>query len=292
MKVTFCLLAALATAGPVSQQGPFQTASAQFTVGGLVGGGSQDAFIYYPRASSGSSRQPPYNVVSFGHGATSGGAKMDPSYHPLLTTLASYGFVVIAPLSCPDGFCPSKLATDLGAVLATCDADRSLHPALARANFTRVGAVGHSMGGTSAGYMAAANASARHNVRAYVGMHGTPISKEAGLDVPTLYTTGGADKIVFPEVVHSSFKASVGARPRVFAELDNATHFEPTDPSHGLAGGHLRLNPYVAQFLLCHVAGDQEGCGLVYDAADERSLCNAYAGNMQPPKGACDIVGM
>ena len=272
---------------PIPQQGPFETQSAQFTVGGLVAGGSQDAYIYWPLdAAEAGSAAPARNVVAFGHGKKAGGEKMDRSYHALLSTLASYGLVVIAPLSCPEDLCLPELAEDLGTVLDTCAANRSLHPALASADFTRVGVAGHSMGGGAAGYLASSeNATARYGVRAYVGMHGTPVSKEAGLAVPTLYTTGAEDSLVPPPVVKSSFASSVNARPRVLAELADANHFEPTDPRR------MRLNPYVAAFLLCHVAGDGAGCAALYAAADASSLCNAYPGEMSPPDGACEIVG-
>ena len=287
LSLSLCALAATTFAAPVPQQGPFATASGNFTVGGLVGGGSQQAMIYYPvqHDAQNLSLAPSFNVVSFGHGATSGGEKLDPAYHPLLTTLASYGLVVIAPMSCPDGFCPVQLADDLGSVLTTCDAKRGLHPGLKNANFSRTGVAGHSMGGTAAGYMAAANSTSRHLVHAYVGLHGTPISKERGLNMPTMYTTGGNDVIVLPEVVRASFSASTNAHPCVFAQLSDATHFEPTNP----LPGHFRLNPYVAQFFLCHLSGQQEACTHIYNAKDESSLCNAYKSKFEKPKGNCEI---
>ena len=87
-------------------------------------------------------------------------------------------------------------------------------------------------------------------------MHGTPTPEEANVTVPTLYTTGAEDNLVRPAVVNTSFVRSVNARPRVFVELADADHFEPTNPRPG----HMRLNPYAAAFLLCHVAGDAVGC--------------------------------
>ena len=90
---------------PIPQQGPFETQSAQFTVGGLVAGGSQDAYIYWPLdAAEAGTAAPARNVVAFGHGKKAGGEKMDRSYHALLSTLASYGLVVLAPLSWPPSF--------------------------------------------------------------------------------------------------------------------------------------------------------------------------------------------
>ena len=273
---------------PIPQQGPFETQSAQFTVGGLVAGGSQDAYIYWPLdAAEAGSAAPARNVVAFGHGKKAGGEKMDRSYHALLSTLASYGLVVIAPLSCPEDLCLPELAEDLGTVLDTCAANRSLHPALASADFTRVGVAGHSMGGAASGYVASAeNATSAYGVHAYVGMHGTPVRQEATIAVPTMYTTGANDHLVLPAVVQRSFGRSTGAHPRVFAELSDADHFEPT----ANRSGHLRLNPYVAAFLLCHVAGDGTSCANVYDATDASSLCNAYPGKMSQPDGACQIV--
>jgi pimeloyl-ACP methyl ester carboxylesterase len=289
MRASLLLLGAVSGA-PIPQLGPFKTQSAQFTVGGLIAGGSQDAVIYWPldaAANAGVVAPAARNVVAFGHGLKAGGAELVKGYGPLLSTLASYGLVAIAPLSCPDSLCLEELAEDLGTVLDTCAANRTLHPALARANFTRVGVAGHSMGASSAGYVASAdNATSGYDVHAYVGMHGTPVSKEAGLAVPTMYTTGGKDRIIRPSVVNSSFVKSVGAHPRVLAVLADATHFEPTDP----LPGHERLNPYVAAFLLCHVAGDGQSCAKVYDAGDVGSLCNAFPDKMSQPDGACQIV--
>ena len=272
---------------PLPQQGPFKTSSDQFTVGGLVAGGSQDAYIYWPLdAVAGAAANAPRNVVAFGHGKRAGGDMLHKSYGPLLSTIASYGLVVIAPLSCPNDLCLRELATDLGTVLEACAANRTLHPALARANFTRVGVAGHSMGGASSGYVASSTNATALGVQAYVGMHGTPVTYEAELALPTLYTTGGEDRLVRPSIVKSSFDKSVGARPRVLAELADADHFEPTNP----IAGHLRLNPYVAAFLMCHVAADDASCAKIYDATDASSLCNAFPGKMSQPDGACQIA--
>jgi hypothetical protein len=54
---------------PTVDGGAFQTLSGDFTVGGLVGGGSNDSMIYSPVHNT-SGAPPSYNVISFGHGAT------------------------------------------------------------------------------------------------------------------------------------------------------------------------------------------------------------------------------
>ena len=286
---TVMLVAASAVSGaPIPQQGPFQTKSELFTVGGLVGGGGQQAYIYWPvDAAEAGAAEASRNVVAFGHGLGAGGEKLDHDYGPLLLTLASYGLVVIAPSSCPKNLCLPELADDLRTVIERCGANRSLHPALASADFTRVGVAGHSMGGGAAGYLASAeNATTAYNVHAYVGMHGTPVRKEGGLTVPTLYTTGGNDTIIRPGIVKYSFENSVNAPSRVLAELSDADHYEPVDP----IAGHMRLNPYVATFLVCHLANDEASCAKIYDGADDSSLCNAFPGKMSSPNGECQVV--
>ena len=107
------------------------------------------------------------------------------------------------------------------------------------------------------------------------------------MTVPTLYISGALDDIIRPSVVKTSFARSANASPRAFVELADADHFEPTNPRPG----HMRLNPYAAAFLLCHVSGDDASCSHIYDATDAASLCDAYADQTSPPAGACDIVG-
>jgi hypothetical protein len=145
------------------------------------------------------------------------------------------------------------------------------------------------MGGTAAGDAAAHPGALSLN--AYVSFH-APALQPRLIKMPTMLTTGGLDLIVFPAAVIEAFEVSVNAHPRVLADLANATHFEPVAPSGALPGGQQRLNAYAAQFYLCYLAGNTEACGLVSDASNPRSLCNAYAagGMFTPPFGDC-IIG-
>ena len=70
-----------------------------------------------PNSEEAGAAAPVRNVVAFGHGKTAGGAKLEPAYNSLLSTLASYGLIAIAPLSCPEDLCLRELAEDLGTVL-------------------------------------------------------------------------------------------------------------------------------------------------------------------------------
>ena len=77
-----------------------------------------------------------------------------------------------------------NIDTGLNSVSMAPSSQQAYGVAGSAANFTRVGVAGHSMGGGSAGYLASRiNATARYGVHAYVGMHGTPVSKEAGLEL-------------------------------------------------------------------------------------------------------------
>jgi hypothetical protein len=134
-----------------------------FTVGGLVAGDSQDAWIFSPVATDNATRFP---VLSFGHGYSAGGDEawctahgvkpptppqypgpycLPTYYHLLLADVAAAGFIVLAPASCPDQLCSNQYL-DMSRVLTATQANRSLHPALWRANFSKVGLFGHSMG--------------------------------------------------------------------------------------------------------------------------------------------------
>ncbi len=79
-------------------QGPWAVRADTFTVRGLVARGSQKASIWQPFGTPPPSGSP---VVSFAHGAPGGGPTLFPStYGPLLSALASWGYVVVAPDSC------------------------------------------------------------------------------------------------------------------------------------------------------------------------------------------------
>lgn len=264
--------------GSLPATGPFPVASGTFTVGGLITGG-QEATIFYPDVS-GSENTPNFNFLSFGHGVGSGGALFSSQYTSLLTTLASFGFVVVAPRSCPNEFCP-KFYRDLLSVIITSHTKPDLHPGLQNANFSSIGILGHNMGGYMAG---SAVASLFLPIRAYIGLHGSPMVLADSITIPIMYTSGGDDVIESPSVTKQSFQAAKNAHPRIFAELSDATHFEPVTP------GNMRLNFYAAQFMLCHVSGQQEGCDLIYNKENPESICNKYSSKFVPPGGECTIV--
>lgn len=91
-----------------------------------------------------------------------------------MSVVASYGFVVVAPMSCPTAQCGAKYATDMIATIRAIQNNEITHPGLAHADPNRTAVYGHSMGA-----MAAMKVSATCNVQrcishlAHVYMGGT-----------------------------------------------------------------------------------------------------------------------
>jgi len=240
--------------------GPYAVKNETFTVGGMRTGGSQLAFIAYPTDTS--SRFP---FLSFGHGATSGGRPLEPQYTDLLLHIASHGFIIVAPESCPQ-FC-NNWEVDLLGVIDICRQNPSLHPALERATFDSVGLFGHSMGGvaTSKGSVHAA----QHNITAAVGLHGC--WAESAVTIPSFFTTGTKDPFATPAKMDKCVQQATGATPLVYADLLGAGHFEPG----GVYPGPHRFDPYVARFFQCHVSQNATACDYIYGNGP-KALCNAY----------------
>lgn len=65
-----------------------------------VCGGPSTAMVYSPNKAG------KFPVISFAHGLTAGGNKVDPDYGPkLLEPLAAAGYVVIATMDAPSNYC-------------------------------------------------------------------------------------------------------------------------------------------------------------------------------------------
>jgi hypothetical protein len=158
--ITFYLLLA-ALAAPqldIDTNGPYEVGfkdvsfhDANFNQGALVGR------VYYPATAAGAS-QPldvssgPFPLVGFAHGWT----EPVTDYAPLLSHLASWGFVV-AGIGTEDGYWADMRveARDLRSLLHWCedasfDSNSWLHQGL---DHQQWGAAGHSMGGAAMGYL-------------------------------------------------------------------------------------------------------------------------------------------
>ena len=99
--------------------------------------------------------------------------------HTLFHTVASYGFVVVAPCGCAQ----CDFTHDMLTTADACRSNPALHPALATADFSRTGFHGHSNGGRATQELASDKATVvKYNIKAAISQH---CGCGAGHPVPT-----------------------------------------------------------------------------------------------------------
>ena len=224
--------------------------------------------IYYPSDLSRS-----YQVVVFGHG--SGGnvrGFANPLDNSLIGFVAGMGMIVLAaePTRVGEACSPDTEWQDMLRVLDACKANRTLHAALAHADFTSTGIFGHSMGAEASPL--AANAAldrGGYGLKAMLSSHSW-FKGQDSIDavknltgIATMFTScendghhAAANKIAFE---------SCPGRPKVFANLVNGSHMEP------IHGG--RNNEFDARFLACHVASHTPSCNAIYN---NNTMCKLH----------------
>ena len=138
-----------------SAMGPHETTTSSFYVGGFVAGGNQDAYLVLPKDYA---TAPPgsYPLVAFAHGCCKNSVNQSASdYNSVFVHLASHGMVVASYNTCLGECNMVTFADDQKHLVAALHADPSLHPVLDKVDFTRVGLLGHSMGGGATVFSAA-----------------------------------------------------------------------------------------------------------------------------------------
>jgi len=236
---------------------------------GLNQGAPYSAAIIWPTPQNGSETFP---VLSFAHGTGVGSTNPESAiaYHEVLRFVASFGFIIVAPDSCPAIECAGRFAHDEVTALKAVKENPGLHPSLASADFNKTGVFGHSMGGISTvvsdgGGVAKPYRPADYNIKAAVSMHpckDTTIHA-AGADMPILFTTGSSDSIC-GSACSDEFYAQVQHPAKALFNIAGASHFEPTylgDASEKYA---------IAYWFACHVKGEQ--CDRVYGSSG-KALC-------------------
>lgn len=165
-------------------------------------------------------------------------------------------FVIIAPAtaSCGKTKCGSVPACqdlrDLYTALVQSRENRKLHPALAAADFDRVGVLGHSMGAKHAPTFVTAHPDA--NIKALVASHGGDANQTAlsALGVPAMFTTTADDTSSDRQPqIYNAFNSAASVH-KVFARLATGGHQEPRTAKGGQLGemtsyflsGHVNLN--------------------------------------------------
>lgn len=196
----------------------------------------------------------------------------------LIESVASLGMVVVAPATSA-GKCDDNHWVDMLHAIEGSKAKTSLHSALQHVDWSKVGIMGHSMGGyaslNGASDVAANPSKYSFSLKAMLDSHGYigDYDKAAPkIHIPAMFTTGTEDHA-------SRLKGAfdlVSSKNKVLAQVSGADHMYPA--TNGA------LNPWDAHFLGCHVADLASSCNKIYGTGSD-SICK---GNSMTQ---CQVIG-
>ena len=228
-------------------------------------GGPPTALVYSPDAAG------KFPLLSFAHGMTAGGNKVDRSYSKLLREVAGAGYVIIATQDAPDAFCANMYkdqlkSIDIGKRFRNVDVSKGF------------GIFGHSMGGQSTFN----SAGSKRDIRAAVALHPATFGGSTP-KVPILYGTGSSDRMTgcSPRSVKGLYdrtslsnmnRPGIYNRGKVFANIRGAGHTEPNFGS--------KWNRFVIAMFDCHIKRNPSSCGVIYGRGRD-SLCHGSLNMVQ-----------
>jgi len=227
--------------------------------------GEDDTKVFFPCGQTASSAFP---AVLYAHG-TGGRGEVDSLTGPI-KAVVSMGFIVIAPYTSDDGCDSTTEYLDLLRAASVSENTPSLHKALPRVNWDRIGVWGSSMGGKTTP-RAVKSSSLQSRVYAMVCAYGARHSSEV-LKTPSMYITGTEDQSSSPADVMKAEFTSNPASHKVFLNLQGVGHM-----------GNF-MDEWLAKFIACHV-GKQDTCDDIYGG--DHAICGAapYA------QGGCLVEG-
>lgn len=239
----------------------YNTAYERVYLGNLVsfGGDSQYGELYYPTNVDPSVSLP---FISFAHGMLAGGEKMRFLYESLLSSIASAGYIVVGAESCIWAYCPIFYEDILQTIDACKVNGTSMNPIFNQADFSNVGIVGHSMGGGMTEVCCQEKYTSTYNIKTGFALNPEICIGCTSIDVPIFYGAGTNDTIVPDNSVLNVYNQS--PPPKVFANMENCTHFEPNLPNN-------RWIPIAVEWLDCFLKGNLKACNNVYGS---NSFCN------------------
>lgn len=288
------LFSALAEATPwyIAHGGPYKTITHE-TIRLSDPRGAAD--IVYPDVAVSSNSNETFPFISFCHGGAAGGPVTYTSYAADMQVLASFGFIVVATQVNMNGD-PPLYSQQQRSVIKTCKANPSLHPALAKADFSRVGVTGHSMGGIATRQTLASSDVASLNIKAGWLQHPCNGGDASKINVPSMYTTGSAEPGPFfigcqQQYAEDDFKKAVGSKPRVLFNVQGSNHL---DPMYACPGNTCRELIPGALFLSCHVKGISSDCDLLYGPTG-KAVCSHGADRPYPRRYTlkeCKVEGV
>merc|ERR1712137_940678 len=250
--------------------GSFAVTESSYNLGGFLCGNQESkASIWYPTDLS----QGPFPIVTYGHGM--GGQMIT----DLIESVASLGIVVVAPATSA-GKCDDNHWKDMLHAIEGSKAKISLHQALQHVDWTKVGIMGHSMGGyaslNGAADVATNPSKYTFSLKAMLDSHGYIGDYEQAapkIKIPAMFTTGTEDRAAR---LKGAFDLASSTN-KVLAQVTGADHMYP------LTNG--ALNPWDAHFLGCHVADLQNSCDKIYGSGSD-SICK---GNSMTQ---CEVMGL
>lgn len=175
---------------------------------------------------------------------------------------ASYGLVVIKPVTGGyPGTCSSKTQWEeaVTALTTSQSGGTSLSPGLGKVDWSKQGVWGFSMGAKTT---PTASVQKQLDVGAIVCSHGARNSDL--VTVPSLYLTGTKDTSSSPPDVMLAQFDEDRAKYKIYANEQGGTH----------SWTKGTLDPWVAKFFMCHLAGSDTDCAAVYGSGSG-SLCKA-----------------
>jgi dienelactone hydrolase len=257
-----------------TQPGPFQVGSTQVTVTRTAGGsGTFSAEIFYPATASGSNTpvdgsDGPYPVVSFGHGYYTDALA---EYTLSMTQIASYGYIVIAPLSYEsilDVLNTAALGHDLTSSFNYLVSQDSTAASPFYQNVVTSGyaAMGHSMGGAASISEATYSTSVKTVVTWAAQNMSTPnaYTQMPNVQVPMEMIAGTQDGIVAASTTSTIY--ADGNTPITLNDLVGGYHFGFEDYGAGIGAdsgsmpratelGYARS--FTVEWLNLYMKGDQ-----------------------------------
>ena len=200
-----------------------------------------------------------FPVISFLHGYNSGGDddRFNKWYAPICRKVASYGFVIVAPLTSRTVACPRQSEDQLTALAA---------------NFSAAGvpadpAAAAVMGQSSGGPPTIASAAARRpGLKAAFILHpaGGDAAIAAGVRVPIVFGTGSLDFVAPAREVLRKYEAAPVA-DKSFGVLFGAGHVEAAGGRDAGGGGRPGRWPvWIGHFFRCHLNADPRDCRFFY----------------------------
>lgn len=229
----------------LTQEGPYEVDSVTYRLSGIVDKSNSKAVFVFPKQILASDAPPQkFPLIVFLHGFLAGDFLTYGTYRTMLQTVASFGFIVIAPQSCSLG-CPGifrwstyyveqlKLIQWVSATKGGSSQPQDTEGILQFVDHD----VGYGVFGHSAGAQATArtlnnvtqslkSSNTVYDIRAGLLLHPDPTEKTLEISVPMAAFTGSKDRCCGESTTKALYNIATGSR--AYANLIGARHGEPT----------------------------------------------------------------